>query len=189
MTWLAVGLGNPGPQYTNNRHNIGFMVLDELAKRGCETFRDKFNGKLTKARFGPVDAWLLKPMTFMNRSGTSVGSAGSFYNIAPERTVVVHDELDIPFGHLRVKVGGGHGGHNGLRSIFAHFGRDFIRVRCGVGRPPHGDVTGHVLGNFDADQAALLDGFISQAADAVDTIFSEGAVEAMNRFNGTAPSH
>ena len=189
MTWLAVGLGNPGPQYTTNRHNIGFMVLDELARRGCETFRDKFNGKLTKVRLDTVDAWLLKPMTFMNKSGVSVGSAGSFYNITPEHAVVIHDELDLPFGQLRIKVGGGHGGHNGLRSIFAHYGRDFVRVRCGIGRPQRGDVTGHVLGDFNASEAPVLEHLVASAADAVTAIVSDGPNAAMNRFNGSANLH
>lgn len=184
MPWLVVGLGNPGPKYSAHRHNVGFMALDEVARRAGVSFREKFKGHFTKAMLGRDDAWLLEPMTFMNRSGVSVGAAGAFFSVPPEKTIVVHDELDLPFGTLRVKVGGGHGGHNGLRSIFQHYGRDFIRVRCGIGRPKHGDVSNFVLSNFDDAERPWLQDVVNAAADAVGDILEVGAKEAQARFNG-----
>ena len=123
-------------------------------------------------------------MTFMNRSGISLGAAGAFYGIAPEETVIIHDELDLPFGAVRVKLGGGHGGHNGLRSIFSHFGRDFVRIRCGIGRPQHGDVSNFVLSDFSPDEKPWLADIVGAAADAVATVMEAGPTEAQARFNG-----
>jgi len=148
MTWMIVGLGNPGPSYAKHRHNIGFMVIDKMATSVGGGFREKFHAHWARGTVSGKDALLLKPMTWMNLSGTSVGEAGAFYKVKPDQCIVLHDELDIPFGEVRVKVGGGHAGHNGLRSIFEHYGKDFVRVRCGIGRPKHGDVTNHVLGDF-----------------------------------------
>ena len=180
MSWLIVGLGNPGPKYADTRHNIGFMVLDALARRSSAAFREKFKGLMARAEIADQDCVLLQPMTFMNVSGVSVGACASFFKAAPERTLVIHDELDIAFGDVRVKVGGGHAGHNGLRSIFQHFGKDFIRLRCGIGRPVHGDVTRHVLGRFDSNESAELEDVIDAAADAVVTVLREGPIAAMN---------
>lgn len=184
MPWLVVGLGNPGPKYSAHRHNIGFMVLDEVARRAGASFREKFKGHFTKAMLGRHDAWLLEPMTFMNRSGVSVGAAGAFFGVPPEQTIVVHDELDLPFGTLRVKVGGGHGGHNGLRSIFEHYGREFVRIRCGIGRPKHGDVSNFVLSNFDNAEQPWLQDVVDAAADAIGDILEVGAKQAQARYNG-----
>ena len=184
MPWLVAGLGNPGPRYAAHRHNIGFMVVDELARRAGTSFREKFKGQFTKSMVNHRDAWLLEPMTFMNRSGVSLGAAGAFYGVPPEETIVVHDELDLPFGAVRVKVGGGHGGHNGLRSIFSHFGKDFVRIRCGIGRPKHGDVSSFVLSNFSDDEQPWLSDVIDAAADAVGTILTAGAKEAQAQYNG-----
>ena len=186
MSWLIVGLGNPGPQYEGNRHNIGFLVADELNRRAAGSFRNKFHGNHAKIRIGNEDAHLLEPTTYMNRSGISVGAAASFFKAEPSRTVVIHDELDIPHGEVRIKVGGGHGGHNGLRSIFEHFGRDFVRVRCGIGRPPHGDVSGFVLSDFNADQRATLTTFVDRAADAVESVLRDGPLHTMNAFHKKA---
>ncbi|MCB9729844.1 MAG: aminoacyl-tRNA hydrolase [Deltaproteobacteria bacterium] len=186
MTWLVVGLGNPGREYAGNRHNIGFMVVDELVRRaGCD-WREKFNGRFTKARFGDEDVILLEPLTFMNRSGTSVGAAGAFFKVPQDRAVVVHDELDLAFGQVRVKVGGGHAGHNGLRSIFSHFGKEFVRVRVGIGRPAHGDVSGWVLSDFSKDEAPVVPRLVDAAADAVDRVVREGPGPVMNAYNGTS---
>ena len=184
MPWLVAGLGNPGPRYAAHRHNIGFMVVDELARRAGASFREKFKGHFTKAMVGHHNAWLLEPMTFMNRSGVSLGAAGAFYGVPPAETVVIHDDLDLPFGAVRVKVGGGHGGHNGLRSAFAHFGRDFVRVRCGIGRPKHGDVTNFVLSDFATDEQPWLRDIIDAAADAVSIILDAGPKEAQALYNG-----
>ena len=184
MPWLVAGLGNPEPRYSGHRHNIGFMVVDELARRSGASFREKFKGRFTKAMVGQRDAWLLEPMTFMNRSGISLGAAGAFYGVTPQETVVIHDELDLPYGAIRVKTGGGHGGHNGLRSIFSHFGRDFVRVRCGIGRPPHGDVSNFVLSDFNNQEQPWLRDIVDAAADAVEAILDVGPKEAQARFNG-----
>ncbi len=189
MTWLVVGLGNPGPGYAGHRHNIGFMVVDELARRAGATFQDKFKGRFTKALLrGREDALLIEPMTYMNRSGISVGAAAAFYKLTPERTIVVHDELDLDFGKLRLKQGGGHGGHNGLRSLYAHFGKDFYRVRCGIGRPAHSDVSSWVLSNFAGDDLPEVPDLVDAAADAVETLIADGLEAAANRFNGGARS-
>ena len=132
MLWLLAGLGNPGRTYAGNRHNIGFMVIDELARRVGTDFTSKFKSDYARARVANEDVILLKPTTYMNRSGVGLGLAASFFKIPAERVVVVHDELDHEFGRVQVKQGGGHAGHNGLRSIFEHYGKDFSRVRCGV---------------------------------------------------------
>jgi PTH1 family peptidyl-tRNA hydrolase len=181
---LVVGLGNPGPQYAQNRHNAGFMVLDELIRRCQSTTTDKFKGQMARGRVGQIDTILLKPMTYMNNSGVSVGMCASFYKIAPEDTLIVHDELDLDYGVLRVKRSGGHGGHNGLRSIFEHFNKgDFPRVRVGIGHPQHGSTTNWVLGNFSSDQSIDLDHVIERAANGVQAILEQGVDSAMNQFN------
>ncbi|MGM0574626.1 MAG: aminoacyl-tRNA hydrolase [Myxococcota bacterium] len=181
---MVVGLGNPGPKYAANRHNVGFMVASELARRAGASFREKFNGSFARCRLAQQDVVLLEPMTYMNRSGTSVGAAGAFFKIPPEETIVVHDDLDLPFGCLRVKKGGGHGGHNGLRSIFQHFGKDFVRVRVGVDRPRGGDVTGWVLSDFGSEERIDLPRYVDAAADAVEQVLREGPERAMNAYNG-----
>ena len=186
MPWLVVGLGNPGAKYANTRHNAGFMVVDELARRSCESFRKKFHGQVARCRVGNEDAILLQPMTYMNRSGISVGEAASFYKTPPEQVVVVHDEVDLPFGQLRLKVGGGHGGHNGLRSIFAHYDREFVRLRFGVGRPQHGETTDHVLGTFSSEEVPLLETTVDEAANWVEMVLREGPGATMNAFHGKA---
>ena len=145
--WLVVGLGNPGREYEHTRHNIGFMVVDELARRwNAAGWREKFGGEIAQAK----DVLMLKPQEYMNVSGQAVQRTQAFYKIEPSQTIVVHDEIDLPFGKIRVKVGGGHGGHNGLRSIIQMTGDAFVRVRCGLGKPLGGKekVTGHVLGGF-----------------------------------------
>jgi PTH1 family peptidyl-tRNA hydrolase len=182
VTRLVVGLGNPGAPYAHNRHNIGFMVCDRLAG-SSGGWREKFNGVWTRETIGGQDTLLLKPMTYMNRSGISVGAAATFYKVLPPAAIVIHDELDIPFGEVRVKVGGGHAGHNGLRSIFEHFGKDFIRIRCGIGRPVHGEVADFVLSDFKGDEKIALDGFIGDAAAAVEQVLREGPEAAMNQIN------
>lgn len=168
---LFVGLGNPGQQYAGNRHNIGYMAVGAIAAaHGFPAWRARFQGLTSEGRLGPEKVLLLKPGTYMNLSGDSVGAAARFYKLAPADIVVFHDELDLAPGRVRVKVGGGTAGHNGLRSIAAHLGPDFVRVRLGIGHP--GDkrlVTPHVLGNFaKADQdwlAPLLDAIAAAAPD------------------------
>jgi PTH1 family peptidyl-tRNA hydrolase len=181
---LVVGLGNPGPEYSGNRHNVGFMMVDELLRRANETTVTKFKGQMARASVGRENAILLKPMTYMNNSGVSVGMCAGFYNIEAEDTLVVYDDLDLDFGSLRMKESGGHGGHNGLRSIFSHFSPgEFPRLRIGIGRPQHGTPAKHVLSNFTTDERIELSRIVSSAADAVEMWAREGATVTMNEFN------
>lgn len=183
--WLIAGLGNPGRKYAGTRHNIGFEALDRLADRyRLSLSREKFQGHVVKGRLGTQEAVLLKPMTYMNKSGQSVSAAQNFYDIALEKVIVFHDEIDLAPGALRLKFGGGHGGHNGLRDIVKHCGgRDFYRVRMGVGRPEHGNVTGHVLGRFESHERSDIDALIEDAADAAEILMEEGLGPAQNRFH------
>ncbi len=169
---LLVGLGNPGNKYHNNRHNIGFMAVDEIGHRhNFSASKPKFQGLLSEGRLGREKALILKPQTYMNLSGQSVGEAARFYKISPADIFVFHDELDIPAGKIKFKTGGGHAGHNGLRSLDQHLGKDYHRIRLGIGHPGDKDaVTGHVLGDFaKADQTWLEDllDAISYAAPAL----------------------
>lgn len=166
---LIVGLGNPGSAYAETRHNVGFMVIDELLSRYSHDTISKaaFEGELFKIK----DHFLLKPTTFMNLSGRSIAAVKKFYKI--DDVVVIHDDLDLPFGALRFKVGGGHGGHNGLKSTDMMIGKEYLHVRMGIGRPEHkGEVTSFVLGKYDASQADLLKKQISQTADAIEALWS-----------------
>lgn len=187
MPWLIVGLGNPGPQYAHNRHNIGFMVVDRLAGVVGGGFREKFHGHVARGTLAGRDVVLLKPMTWMNLSGTSVGEAASFFKTPAAEVIVIHDEIDLPGGDVKVKIGGGHAGHNGLRSIFEHYGKDFVRVRCGIGRPTHGEVHGHVLGDFRGEELITLPTMIEKADKAVALILERGALAAQNATNPKAP--
>jgi peptidyl-tRNA hydrolase, PTH1 family len=185
---LVVGLGNPGRAYASHRHNIGFMSVDALAERTkAEPFREKFSGELARTEIAGEPALLLKPMTFMNDSGRCVQPAAAFFKIAPADVVVVHDELDLPFGDLRLKLGGGHAGHNGLRSIIEHLGGpEFARVRVGVGRPPpgfRGEVADFVLSGFDAAEQAALPDLVKAAGTAILDIARRGFGPAMNARN------
>ena len=156
---LIIGLGNPGGQYSKNRHNIGFMAVDQIVRRHeFSAFRAKFQGEVAEGKIGNKKALALKPMTYMNESGRSVSQAVKFYKINPNNVIIIHDELDLAAGKLRVKSGGGHGGHNGLRSIHAQIGPDYRRIRLGIGHP--GDkskVTSHVLKNFAKEDSEWLD--------------------------------
>jgi peptidyl-tRNA hydrolase, PTH1 family len=185
---LVVGLGNPGREYAGHRHNVGFMVCDELARRHGGSFRSKFAGQLAELRLGGRRIALLKPQTYMNESGRSVGAAVRFFKVDPESLLVVHDEVDLDPGRLQVRAGGGLAGHNGLRSIAQALGsQDFLRLRVGVGRPARGDrrpVADFVLSRFEADDDA--DALVSRAADAVETLVTDGLEEAQQRFNERA---
>ena len=166
---LLVGLGNPGAEYAKNRHNIGFMALEAIAGRyGFGPFRKKFQGLIAEGEIGGEKVLALKPETFMNDSGRSVAAAAAFYKIPPQDIIVLHDEIDIAAGKVRVKRGGGHAGHNGLRSIHAHIGPDYGRVRIGIGHPGEKDeVTGHVLKDFAKGDAVWVEnalGAISEHA-------------------------
>ena len=185
--WLVVGLGNPGAQYAATRHNLGFMVVDELVRRGkAGAPRAKFGAELAEGELGGERVLFCKPMEFMNVSGHAVSRAAQFWKVLPPSTVVVHDEIDLPFGRFKLGVGGGHGGHNGVRSLIADWGTaDFHRVRIGIGRPPPGhDVAGYLLSDFSREERAELPFLVNEGADAVETIVKNGLQTAMNRFNG-----
>lgn len=183
---LLVGLGNPGRQYQQNRHNVGFMVLDELASQCGANWSNRFAGELTRVEIDARSLYLLKPMTYMNRSGASVQPAAAFYRIEPAEILVVHDEIDLPYETVRVKIGGGHGGHNGLRDIIQQLASsDFSRVRVGVGRPAHGgDAADHVLDDFSRDERISLDQVIERSLEIIRFAHVHGARKAMNDFNG-----
>lgn len=183
MSWLIVGLGNPGTQYAKHRHNIGFMVVDELARAAGVSWQTKFRAHWGKGSLAGHDVAFIKPMTFMNLSGTSVGEAASFFKTPPAEVIVIHDELDLPYRDVRVKIGGGHAGHNGLRSIFEHFGKDFVRVRCGIGKPKFGDTASWVLADFKGDEAIELPLLIDQAVAATRVVLDKGALAAQNVTN------
>ena len=160
---LIVGLGNPGPTYSKNRHNIGFMVIDKLIEElnPNNISKKTFEGELYKSK----DLLLLKPTTFMNLSGKSLQAVANFYKINLDDILVIHDEIDIPFGAIKIKKGGGHGGHNGLRSIDLSIGKEYNRLRLGVDKPARKEmVASYVLGNFNQDEEKLLDSFVSYAA-------------------------
>jgi peptidyl-tRNA hydrolase, PTH1 family len=185
--WLIAGLGNPGPEYAGNRHNAGFMVADLLAGRiGARFKRDRSRASVASGRLAGFPVTLAKPMTFMNLSGRPVAALRSFYKIPPERIVVVHDELDLPFGSLRLKQGGGDNGHNGLRSVTAALGcRDYFRVRVGIGRPPgRMDPADFVLHDFSAAERKLVPEVLERAADATEVLMRRGLAAAQNEFHG-----
>jgi len=182
---LVAGLGNPGSRHERDRHNIGWMVVDELARRRDVAFKSKFNGRLGETRMGDQRLALLKPETYMNESGRSISAAARFFKVVPEDVLVVHDEVDLEFGRLQAREGGGLAGHNGLRSIAQSLGTsEFLRLRVGVGRPGRGDqrdVAAFVLSPFELheDRADL----VAHAADAHEAIVADGIEEAKRRFN------
>ena len=186
--YLVVGLGNPGREYADNRHNIGFMVADEICRRfRLGPMKSKFGGEVGTGEAHGEKIAVLKPMEYMNLSGPPSQRAAAFFQIAPSRIVVIHDEIDLEFGRIRLKSGGGHGGHNGLRSLNEQLGPDYLRVRAGVGHPGSKDrVVGHVLGPFTKSEQAELPDLIGTCADAVEGIIKDGMTAAMNRWN-TAP--
>jgi peptidyl-tRNA hydrolase, PTH1 family len=169
---LIVGLGNPGSKYQGNRHNIGFMAVDEIVRRhGFSPWRKRFQGECVEGQLGGEKVLLLKPLTYMNESGRSVGEAMRFYDIDPSQVIALYDELDLEPGKVRVKLGGGAGGHNGIRSMIAHGGPHFVRVRLGIGHP--GDkalVTPHVLGDFAKADKAWLEPLLTAVADNIDLL-------------------
>jgi PTH1 family peptidyl-tRNA hydrolase len=189
--WLVVGLGNPGPDYGSNRHNVGQMALAELADRASASFRShKTNSTVAEGRTGLEGPRLVlaKPNSFMNLSGGPVASLLNFYKIEPAKLIVVHDELDIPFDKLKIKFGGGHGGHNGIRDIISAIGTgDFTRVRVGIGRPPgRQSAADFVLRDFGSTERAVLPNLLTDAADAVESIARDGLTAAQLRFHTAA---
>jgi PTH1 family peptidyl-tRNA hydrolase len=191
--WLVVGLGNPGPEYAGNRHNVGAMVLDVLGSRVGGSFkRHKARAAVLEGRLGVLPGGapgprvvLAKPASYMNESGGPVAGLATFFSASPSRVIVVHDELDIPYGDLRLKLGGGEGGHNGLRSITRSLGtKDYLRVRVGIGRPPgRMDAADYVLRDFAAAERPGLGVLLEEAADAVELLVHKGLLEAQQRVH------
>jgi PTH1 family peptidyl-tRNA hydrolase len=184
---IIVGLGNPGTRYEKTRHNVGFDVVREIAERCDVRLEEKrFNARMGKGRVAGETALLVLPQTFMNLSGDSVGPLAGFYKVAREQVVVIHDDLDLPFGVVKVKAGGGHGGHNGLRDLTKKLGgADFSRVRVGIGRPPGPmDTKAWVLAKWMPEEMKTLDAVRKRAGECVEAVLQDGAKEAMNRFNG-----
>ena len=191
--WLVVGLGNPGAKYEHTRHNVGFRVVDELASAfGFPTLRpSKFGGDVSLGQIHGTKVCLLKPTEFMNLSGFAVQRAAKFHGIAPDHMLIIHDELDLEPGTTRVKVGGGHGGHNGLRSLLEQLGTpDFARIRIGIGRPPvkGAEVASWVLGGFAPELAKTVDQAVKDAVAAVAATVKSGPAAAMNQFNSSKGS-
>ena len=182
---LVAGLGNPGREHVRDRHNAGWMVVDELARRHGGSFRSKFSGRLSETRIGESRVALLEPETYMNESGRSISAAARFFKVAPENVLVVHDDVDLEVGRLQARLGGGLGGHNGLRSIAKALGTpEFLRLRIGVGRPGRGDrrdVADYVLSPFQPEED--VGAIVARAADAAETLVLEDLTAAQQRFN------
>lgn len=184
--WLVVGLGNPGPEYAGNRHNAGFMVLDELAARAGGRFKvHRSRAEVLEGRLAGTPAVLAKPLSFMNLSGGPVKALADFYKVDPARVIAVHDELDIPYGALRAKLGGGDNGHNGLKSITKSLAtKDYLRVRFGIGRPPgRMDAAAYVLRDFATAERKDLPFLVDRAADMVESLITSGLEPTQNTFH------
>ena len=180
MDKLIVGLGNPGKKYEKNRHNIGMILLDSI----CSSWQEKFKGFYAQETQGSSKVFYLKPQTFMNLSGESVQPMAAFFKVDPKNILVVHDELDLPFGTLALKKGGGLAGHNGLKSIAAQLGtQDFLRLRIGIGRPVHGDVSNWVLSDFSKDESVTLQKILTEGALALKTFLDKGFDAAASSYS------
>ncbi|MBI5502700.1 MAG: aminoacyl-tRNA hydrolase [Deltaproteobacteria bacterium] len=184
--WLVVGLGNPEDEYGGTRHNAGFDLVDLLARRwDARGFANRFHGRFSQAAPARIDGpvLLLKPMTYMNLSGRAVQGAMAFYRILPARVLVIHDDMDLPLGALRLKVGGGSAGHRGIESIAAAVGAGFLRLRLGIGRPERSGAVDHVLSRFDAAEREAMDLALGVGADLVEAALRDGPQAAMNAFH------
>ena len=195
-TRLIVGLGNPGTKYASNRHNIGFMCIDHFARNHSLTFaRNRNQAKLTEGRIADHDIVLAKPQTFMNNSGVSVGGLVRRFKVKPENLIVIHDDLDVPQGRIRIRLGGSSAGHKGINSIVEHLGgnQEFMRVRVGIGRPNgsesnqkgEDEVISYVLGDFTLEEKAIIDKVIPCVSEALQSLLTAGLTETMNKFNST----
>ena len=187
ISWLLVCLGNPGREYANTRHNIGFLAADALEKRcGVKINKLKYRALTGEVRLGSQRVLVLKPQTYMNLSGEAVKLAGGFYKIPPEHVLVISDDVALPLGKLRIRAGGSAGGHNGLKNIIAHLGTDqFPRIRVGVGAPAHPDheMVDWVIGNFTPQERKTVDAAVEKALDAAECLIEKGVQEAQNRYN------
>ncbi len=187
VSWLVVCLGNPGKQYENTRHNIGFMTADELERReGVKVNKLKYRALTAEMKLGGERVLVMKPQTFMNLSGEAVKLAGAFYKIPPERVLVISDDVSLPLGKLRIRANGSAGGHNGLKNIIQHLGTDaFPRIKVGVGAPAHPEheMIDWVIGNFSSAEKKVVAEAVAKAADAVACLIEKGVSEAQNKFN------
>ena len=188
VTWLVVGLGNPGDKYENTRHNVGFLTVDQIAEQlRVPVQKLKYRALTNTVELGGQKVLLMKPVTYMNLSGEAVGEAARFYKIPPERVLVISDDVSLPVGKLRIRKGGSAGGHNGLKNIIQHLGTDqFPRVKIGVGEKPHPDydMADWVLSKFVGEDLKAITAAIEKAAKAVECLIAEGPDKAMNKFNG-----
>ena len=189
-TYLIVGLGNPGADYIRTRHNAGFMAVERLAGRWGAPWRleSRFEARLAAAEHAGARVWLCQPQTFMNASGEAVGKVAAYYRIEPEQVLVISDDADLPLGEIRMRPGGGTGGHHGLDSVQAHLGtREYPRLRIGIGRQADGvrQITGHVLGRINNDENERFEQVLERAVDQAECWVDSGVQKAMNQFNGT----
>jgi peptidyl-tRNA hydrolase, PTH1 family len=183
---MIAGLGNPGKKYSQTRHNIGFMVVDELARRNSQNFgKSRFDAEYVNLSMKQDKLFLVKPQSYMNKSGFPIQKLASYFKINLSNIIVVHDDIDLPFGRLRISKDRGHGGHNGIRSIIDAFGKkDFSRIRVGIANPERqNSVTGHVLGDFSKEESRAMDKLIEKAADASIAVIRDGVLSAMNSYN------
>lgn len=182
--WLIAGLGNPGGGYAGNRHNVGFMLADALARRyGFPAFSSKHQSQLAQGEIAGEKIFLCKPQTFMNLSGGAVAAVAKFHKIPPEQVLVLHDELDLPLGKVRIKQGGGHGGHNGLRDIDRHLGQNYWRMRIGIGHPGHKDVVhSYVLSDFGKQENTTLEPLLAALSDQLPLFFLQGHEAYMTKI-------
>jgi PTH1 family peptidyl-tRNA hydrolase len=184
---LIVGLGNPGDKYSKTRHNLGFMVADELCSEFSATFSDGFKGEYAQFFLDGEKHYVLKPKTYMNLSGESVQPLAAYFKIPVEDIIVVHDDLDIEYGRIKIKNGGNAGGHNGIKSIIQHLGeKSFLRLKMGIGKDNKKETVGHVLGKFSPEESEKLDEFIKIGVKAVVCCIKEGMRPAMNKFNNVS---
>ena len=187
VSWLVVCLGNPGKQYENTRHNIGFMTADELERReGVKVNKLRYRALTGEMKIGGERVLVMKPQTYMNLSGEAVKLAGGFYKIPPERVIVISDDVSLPLGKLRIRANGSAGGHNGLKNIIAHLGTDaFPRIKVGVGAPAHPEheMVDWVIGNFTPAEKKVVADAVAKAADAIECLIAKGVSEAQNKFN------
>lgn len=182
--WLVIGLGNPGPQYLLSRHNVGFLIVDSFASSHDLSWRREPLAEVAEGEIGPHKVILAKPLTFMNRSGDAVRWLLERSGVPLQRLLVVHDDIDLPFGRLRIRRGGGHGGHHGVESVMEAVGTEFPRLKVGIGRPCNKEeVVAYVLSPFDEEERESLPEVVNKALDALETVLSNGIEEAMNRFN------
>lgn len=182
--WLLVGLGNPGSKYAHHRHNIGFHIIDAMADRyGFSTFSNKHSAEISKGRIGDVECVLCKPQSYMNESGRPAGAVARFFQIPTEQMLVFHDELDLPLAKIRIKQSGGAGGHNGLKSLDAHCGKDYWRLRFGIDHPGHKDaVSGYVLSDFSKEEQSKAADMVDDVARNIELFFEQGAEALMTKL-------